>query len=207
MFDKIYADNLWGGSESKSGSSGIRDTEDLRKFLPHLLDRLQIRTILDVPCGDFVWMKTVDLQGRSYIGADIVSEMVAKNTENFGRGNIQFCTIDLRKDPLPSVDLVLCRDCLIHLSFKDCREALRNIMRSGATWFLTTTHPDLVENRPIRTGDYRPLNLEKPPFNFPKPLQLTRDRYEPKDLEDLVDPFKSIGLWRVEDLKSNKLMN
>jgi hypothetical protein len=51
---------------------------------------------------------------------------------------------DLTRDPLPKVDLVLCRDCLVHLSFDDIYESLDNLRRSGSMLLLTTT---LAEGR------------------------------------------------------------
>jgi len=46
---------------------------------------------------------------------------------------------------------------------------LRNIRRSGSAYLLVTTFPDRKENVDIITGNWRPLNMEKPPFNFPRP--------------------------------------
>jgi hypothetical protein len=39
--------------------------------------------LLDIPCGDFNWMKLLNL-GVDYIGADIVGELIAENRRRFG---------------------------------------------------------------------------------------------------------------------------
>src|SRR5215213_5906369 len=76
QFTDIYRRNLWGEAESVSGSgSTMAETEDIRGYLPELLQRLGARSLLDIPCGDFHWMKTVDLGIDRYIGADIVPEL------------------------------------------------------------------------------------------------------------------------------------
>lgn len=37
-----------------------------------MLKKYSIKSILDIPCGDFSWMKKIELDGIEYIGADIV---------------------------------------------------------------------------------------------------------------------------------------
>ena len=100
---------------------------------------------------------------------------------------------DLIRDPLPQADLVLCRDCLVHLPFAEGMEALANIRRSGATWLLATTFPARESNADIRMGRWRPLNLCRPPYSLPEPEQLVNERFA-------ADPRfadKSLGLWRL----------
>lgn len=50
-----------GNSESKSGGgSTISSTTTLRHFLPIFFQKYNIKTILDIPCGDYNWMKMVE---------------------------------------------------------------------------------------------------------------------------------------------------
>lgn len=202
VFDRIYEQNAWSATGSASGpGSERRQTEDVRALLPGLLKRLGAGSMLDAPCGDFAWMKEVDLGACNYVGGDIVDALVAEDEKTYGGPRRRFQRLDVRADPLPAVDLIFCRDCLIHLSFKDGLAALENFKRSGAAYLLTTTHPDVPENTPIRTGDYRPINLALAPYRLPSPLELHRDRYEPAPGERLIDPGKSLGLWRLADLR------
>src|SRR5437764_8294237 len=63
-FERIYETNLWSDPESRSGvGSSLDSTRVVRAELPKVLRRLQTRTLLDVPCGDFTWMEHVDLSG------------------------------------------------------------------------------------------------------------------------------------------------
>jgi len=84
-------------------------------------------------------MKKVDLSGITYIGADIVNELVNKNYYKYDE---EFMTLDITKDKLPRVDVVFVRDCLVHFSNKDIYKALKNIYKSGAKYLLTTTFPE-----------------------------------------------------------------
>jgi hypothetical protein len=112
-------------------------------------------------------MRSVNLQGLSYIGADIVRERVAQNQRDAAAG-MSFRHMDLLIHPLPKVDLILCRDCLVHFSFADIFKALNNLRASGSRFLLTTTFPTRQENLPIPTGKWRPLNLERAPL-LPSP--------------------------------------
>src|ERR1044072_7300935 len=62
VFTDIFRSNRWGGTSSVSGSgSDLEQTRVLRRELPSLVQELQINTLLDIPCGDFNWMKEVEL--------------------------------------------------------------------------------------------------------------------------------------------------
>ena len=80
VFQKIYREQGWLSSESVSGwGSELRNTEQIIRELPGFLRRFGITSMLDVPCGDFNWMRFVDLDGIDYIGADIVPDLIAAN--------------------------------------------------------------------------------------------------------------------------------
>jgi hypothetical protein len=142
-------------------------------------------------------MNKVDMGGCTYIGAEVVQALVAKNTSQFAKTGRYFIFADITKDDLPKADLVMCRDCLIHLSFKDAKAALRNIRRSGAKYLLVTTDTSVDANRPICTGEFRSLNLQLPPFSLPPPIEIHRDRYAPGPNEKLIDPHKHIALFEL----------
>ena len=79
-FQRIFEENAWGNRESVSGEgSNLERTKVVRAELPGLLARHGVRSLLDAPCGDFYWMKEVDLAGVDYIGVDIVPEIIARD--------------------------------------------------------------------------------------------------------------------------------
>jgi SAM-dependent methyltransferase len=194
VFAQIYKRNIWGYQETASGSgSTLHYTEKLRQDLPALLGDLGIRTLLDAPCGDFHWMSHVELPVERYIGCDIVSELIESARSRYGRRDREFLTIDLCNDPLPDADLLLCRDCLIHLSEEMNFLALANILGSNVRYLLTTTYPG-GKNRAIRNGNWFPVNLCAPPYNFPPPVRV---------IDDWLPPFprRQLALWEVESLR------
>jgi hypothetical protein len=197
IFRDIYRSNYWGNEDSRSGAgSDLAQTAEVRLHLPRLINELGIRRMLDIPCGDWHWMREVHLD-VDYIGADIVPEIVERNQQLYGGEGRRFVVLDVVSDDLPCVDLVFARDLLVHLSFDDVRAALRNLVGSGSTYLLTTTFTGRASNPDIRTGHWRPLNLVKPPFGFPEPLQLINEKCTEGD-GSWGD--KSLGLWRLSDI-------
>jgi hypothetical protein len=166
-FRDIYNTKLWGSHGSVSGGgSELATTETIRTMLPLLMDHFSIRSILDVPCGDYNWMKEVTKKSEfvDYIGGDIVIEIVEKNTKLFTTNHVRFIQVDITKDKLPNVDLIFCKDCLQHLSFEKVVDAINNFKNSGSKYLLVTSYPLTWKNHDIPDGDYRPLNLLKSPF-------------------------------------------
>jgi hypothetical protein len=200
LFTHIYRTNLWGGGESVSGvGSAVAETERLRREIAALLAMLGVTSLLDIPCGDFGWLNRADLGAVQYVGADIVEELVARNTRVHARpgSDRRFVRLDLTRDPLPSVDLVLCRDCLVHLSYDNIARAFANLKSSGSRYVLTTTFLAQEDNRDVADGDWRPLNLMLPPFGLLQPLALI---IEGCTEEGGAYADKALGLWEVRTL-------
>lgn len=188
----------WKSTKSKSGTgSALDQTQALIAALPALLRTWDVRSLLDIPCGDFNWMRHVDLAGLDYLGADVVPRLVEANQRSFAAPGIEFRVLDLVNDPLPRTDLILCRDCIVHLSFKDAKRALQNLAASGATYLLATTFTDRDANADCKTGKWRVLNLEKAPFDLPPPLQVLNEGCTEGDG---MFGDKSLGLWRLADI-------
>lgn len=199
VFAEIFRGNKWDGTDSVSGpGSDVFQTRVVRSELPAMCRSLSIHTMLDIPCGDFHWMKTVDLQGIDYIGGDIVPDLIRSNSR-YETSNVHFRKLNLIDDNLPQVDLIFCRDCLVHFSFKDTFTALKHICSSRSTYLLTTTFTSRNCNRDIPTGQWRTLNFEVSPFSFPQPLiTINEGCTEGRNME-FKD--KSLGLWRVDDIR------
>ena len=192
-FTWIYRKNYWQSSESASGDgSTLGYTANLRKELPALFEKFAIRSVLDAPCGDFNWMREllrkVDVE---YTGGDIVLPLIRSLNSQHGAPGRTFVHLDLVTGKLPKADLMICRDCLFHLSYADTRAVLENYLASGTAYLLTTTHKnrDGWLNQDIRTGFYRQIDLFAAPFNF-STAPLAR-------IDDWVAPFpeREMCLW------------
>jgi len=194
-FAKKFAKHVALEMDALSGpGSDLEQTRAVRARLPALLRELGVKTMLDAPCGDFFWMQTLDLD-VDYVGADIVDALIERNVRRYANARRRFVRLNLQADPLPTVDLVFCRDCLVHFPLRGVAAALANIKRSGSTYLLTTTFVDRTSNDDIRVARWRPLNLERAPFLLPPP-DLTID-------EECPEPAfrdKRLGLWRIDSI-------
>lgn len=149
--------------------STLGRTKEIRRALPGVIERLQIKRLLDVPCGDGNWMSDVDIDVK-YFGMDVSGRNVAI-------ANARPWKIKRRKirqghainDPWPEVDAVMCRDFFQHLNFAQIHALLNKIKKSGARYLIGTSYTKL-KNREIGPKLYRPINIEVAPFNFGHPI-------------------------------------
>ena len=156
------------------------------------LDQLGAASLLDVGCGDFTWMAHVDLDAIEYVGVDIVPTVIATDVDRYSSPGRRFLCLDAVADELPEHDVALCREILFHLSFADARQLLTNLRRAGARHLIATTDTSTSFNADVTTGDFRPLNLERRPFRFPRPLHWIDD--------DAVVRGRGLGIWAVDEL-------
>jgi hypothetical protein len=199
-FLAIYHGNLWGSVESVSGyGSTLQFTENLRDKLPKLFSDYSVKKVFDAPCGDFNWMKhllrTVHVD---YVGADIVSQLIATNQERYQSYRISFIHLNLITDDYPEADLMICRDCLSHLSYEDTKSLLQRFVDSRIHYLLTTTYRGSFgfENRDIETGAFRYIDLLRAPYNFPSPPLMVIDDWLPPE------PERQMSLWSREQVAS-----
>jgi SAM-dependent methyltransferase len=183
--------------QNNSGvGSSLESTRLISRSLRDSFDALSVRSVLDIPCGDFAWMQRVDLHGIDYTGADVIKELIAMHQHTHSGPEKHFKVLDLVTTDLPEVDLIFCRDCLVHFSNRLAKRALANIKRSGSRYLLTTTFPARHSNPRIVTGSWRPINLCAQPFNLPPPLHVLNEGH-PEPFTD-----KSLGLWKISDVPS-----
>lgn len=197
-FAAIYAENLWENPESRSGwGSTLVYTTTLRRRLAKLLVDMNVKILLDAPCGDFNWMSHVPFPaGMHYIGADIVPELIATLTAKYAdKPEHDFRVIDLVHDPLPSADLWLCRDLLAHLRNADGLGVIRNFVASDIPYLLMKTYDFVAANSDTRPGGFRYINLRRPPFRLGRPRIRIWDFMAP-------NPPGFLGLWSRDDIKT-----
>jgi len=195
-FSHIYKTAHWtignqGIPLSGTGSS-LEATETLRAELPKMLEIIQAKSILDVGCGDFTWMKTLNLTEIEYIGIDIVEDVIADNIAKFSGPNVRFDHLNAVEDELPQADVILIREVLFHLSNADIWSVLNNIVKSNPRWILLTSDRLSDFNADIVSGDWRLVNFRKAPFFFPEPSYFID--------ESIVRPGRHLAVWATEDI-------
>ena len=185
-------------TESISGpGSSLPQTEIVRKKIPEIVKQFNIKSILDAPCGDFYWMSTVTLGDCFYFGIDIIKPLIEFNKKRFSDTMHIFQHLDLTSQELPKVDLIICRDLLVHLSFQDTFKVINNFKQSKSTYLLTTFFSRRVSNVSLHELGWYPLNLLKEPFNFPQPVLIINENCTE---QGGIYSDKSLGLWEISQL-------
>jgi SAM-dependent methyltransferase len=165
VFNKIYNDNAWGCG---SGWGSVpKSTEAYRQFIMDFIRFNEIKSVLDIGCGDWQFSKLIDWSGIQYTGLD-VSDVVLSNTKNLARPGVSFIEANALTDPLPEAELVLIKDVLQHWSNVDIINFLPRLGKFDRALITNGFSPgQLVNtNKDIKTGGWRPVDLIKQPFNL-----------------------------------------
>ena len=190
VFSDVYANNAWvvaadQDSLSGEGSTSLA-TSDLLQHLSAFLADIGCRKLVDVGCGDFNWMR--NLKGDfDYLGIDVVPDLIDSNNARYANDRRKFICLDATLSQIPTGDVAICREVLFHLSFRDGMRLLRNLKEADFKYVMITSDQSIWFNSDIRNGDYRRLNLMRPPFRLPKPYVELPD--------DKVDAGRMLAAW------------
>ncbi len=210
VFSHIYDNYGFGSTESRSGpGSTLEETRLLRDKLRDLIHEKGIKSVVDIPCGDFHWMKELVFKFEYYTGGDIVDKCIEENNRLYGNSRINFLHFDLLADNIPSADLLIVRDVIGHFPVEDGKKIVANILKADCKYLLSTTWYNLQDknyhkkhhNRGAEYGRFYPVNLMSAPFNFPEP-----DFYIEENVQ--VDDFdngnrKVLALWDLQKVRDH----
>ena len=219
IFSNIYDNYGFGSLESRSGpGSTLDETQKLRESIKKIIKDKNIKSVVDIPCGDFNWMKEIVFNFDSYIGGDIVKKAIEENNERYSNSRIKFIEFDIVNDEIPNGDLLIVRDIIGHFPIEDGVKILKNILNSKCKYLLSTTWAKKIgndwfpcekndvhrENEGVDYGRFYPVNLMSNPFNLPN-----AEIYLEEDV--MVDNFengnrKTLALWDLDKIR-NKTIN
>src|SRR5579872_1106350 len=87
VFTWIYQSGYWGVDEEGRGTSGEGSAwENVQVYVSYLQDFLkkhQIRSVVDLGCGDWQFSQFVEWGDIEYVGIDVVKEIIEKNKLQF----------------------------------------------------------------------------------------------------------------------------
>lgn len=162
---------------TERGSSSIDGTRYLLEQLLPLFKKHNIVSMFDAGANDGAWQVETLAKIIKYSAGDhnpkIVEIAKASNTE------LDIIVHDIRKDPLPSVDVLFVRDVAIHLNNQNKRLMIENWLRSNIPWILMTHIDNISTNTDFEHTPnefpFAEINWELPPWNFPKPTDFVVD--------------------------------
>jgi hypothetical protein len=180
QFTQIYNSNKNADDETVSGiGSKIENTKELLNQIPQILKEYNISSVFDIGCGDFNWMRKIDLSGINYTGGEIVAEVVCAN-KKYESKNITFKSFDITSDEIPTFDLIIVRGVLSFYNTKTVKSIINKIISSNSKYILLTNFTDSNKTK---------VNFLNSPYNFPQPI---------KNINDGL--VKHLSLWKIVDL-------
>ena len=140
-----------------------------------------VRTIVELGCGDWSTTNKISLGEREYVGIDIVKAVIDQNENRFGSDRIKFLHSDF-VDQAPPGRSIACKGCpatsfnasvvkFIQSSLKSYRYAIftndiRKTEYRSIVFGIRFPRRFDVCNRDIRDGESRSISVRNPPFNL-----------------------------------------
>lgn len=146
----------WGGGlpETPCGNgSRLSQTVDQRKWIPEIVQKYNIKTIADIGAGDLNWIKHTTLGDVEYKAYDLVPRKA------------EVISFDLIKQVPPKVDLIMCLWVLNHFPIEHCRQAVHNLLASGAKYILMTDRERYREFQPSEHDTLLSMTIDKMVLN------------------------------------------
>lgn len=172
IFERWYSPELLAND---SGASSVSGTALLRGLLIDLFQQHNIQSVFDAGCNDCNWASLL-CQHVNYQGGDISESLIADARSRYPMLDLQ--VHDITTDPLPAVDLLLCRDVAIHLNTQHKQQLWINWYRSHIPWILITHHYDQNNNQEVDYHNGFPfafVNWQATPWHFPEPVHTVHD--------------------------------
>ena len=172
IFNTIYKYNLW---LCGSGTGSIEfNNKEYVEFLQNFLDNNHIKSVVDIGCGDWNISKNIDWKNVRYLGIDVVDSVIKNNIEYYSKNNVRFMCKDITDyKNLPNAEVYIIKDVLQHLSFENINKILNNISKKKFKYLIIVNDTTLLNlNLDINDGLYRPLDLQKSPFQLKSPFKI-----------------------------------
>ena len=130
VFSRIYRTNRWGGEPGEFYSGAGTRMAEIRdpyvRAIEGLAEELRFAdlTAVDLGCGDFDVGRRIAGLFRSYVGVDVVPDLVRHNQEAHGSDRIRFVHADITHDEVPAGDVCFVRQVFQHLGNEQIARAL-----------------------------------------------------------------------------------
>lgn len=162
-FEIIYNEGRWGGGSGPGSRPNVNI--EYAAFISRFIERNNVRSVVDLGCGDWQFSRYINWEGISYLGVDVVPGLIQRNNQAFGSETVRFAVFPNLRD-LPPADLLLSKDVMQHWPNSLVAEALPVLSAKFRYMLLTNDEePAATLNQDIPIGGWRALDLRKPPFN------------------------------------------
>jgi len=164
-FSRIYEKQLWG--RGSGAGSHPKHNAGYVAFVQSFLRSRDIRSVVDLGCGDWQFSHAIDWGEAQYLGLDLVPSVIEDNRSRHGSASIRFEVFTGEPHELPAADLLLVKDVLQHWSNDRIEAFLANLGRFRCALITNCIDPSgRTVNHDIADGDFRPLDLLQEPFKL-----------------------------------------
>jgi SAM-dependent methyltransferase len=165
QFEQIYAENKWlyGSGEG----SQRQHTKGYTSFLQNFLRKNNIKSVVDMGCGDWQFSQFIDWNGIDYEGFDIVSSVIEANRKKFAAPRIRFRLAVGDGSDLPCADLFIAKDVLQHWSNDAIKAFLPHFKKYSYCLVTNCVNPNgKTTNEDTEDGGFHYLDLRLAPFRI-----------------------------------------
>jgi SAM-dependent methyltransferase len=184
-FAEVYARDDWEGGSGRGSTAS--NTVAYRQLLTDFLRYHEIKSVVDVGCGDWQFSQLIDWSGIDYLGIDTVPAVVKENRKRFG-SRARFECRDVTREGLPPADLVLLKDVLQHWPTAAIQSFRPQLAQCRFAVITNSVDDGPRLNCDIAMSGYRGLDLRLAPFNWPAEelLRYQTDESKNGELNKLV---------------------
>ncbi len=134
IFTDIYMTGKWGKGKAETPFfSGVGSVEEAYRsyldFMQEFLRKNEIKSVVDLGCGDFQVGRHLAQPGLDYTGCDIVRPLVEYNQKTFGNERVRFLQRNMITDELPDGELCIIRQVFQHLSNESILKVLPKLKK------------------------------------------------------------------------------
>ena len=168
IFDDIYKNELWGEGQGSGGGSSPQITVGYRKFLQKFLKDYNIKSVIDLGCGDWQFSKLIDWSGIEYLGLDCVKTIIKDNKKKFEDNNIKFEFSEAHSKIEETADLLIIKDVMIHWSNSEILNFYNELKKTNSFKYILITNQTSNQNinEDIVTGQFHNIDINRAPFDF-----------------------------------------
>lgn len=192
VFTNVYDKKIWGDNNNPeyNGSSGTGSFIDYNKntyipFLKKFIGDNNIKTIVDLGCGDFNCGKLIyDDLDILYTGYDVYKKIIEYNSRQHSLPKYSFMHLDFcnNKETIINGDICILKDVIQHWSLDDIYKFLDYLVINKKFKYilLCNCSNGAKDNIDIENGKWRPLSFEFLPLKKYFPIKLYT--YETKEV-------------------------
>src|SRR5438552_55588 len=197
VFEHIYRNDLWHGGSGPGSLPSVN--RPYIRFLHSFLRHNEIRSVVDLGCGDWQFSRRIAWGDARYLGLDVVPHVMEQNRLRYGRPTVEFAVSPADARDVPAADLLIIKDVFQHL----CNEKVSAYLKifPKFMYVLVTNCSQKsrqLMNTDIADGGFRPVDLRLAPFSTPMASVFefgSRRIFNPWRFEITTPGVKEVFLW------------